>query len=185
MFSREVDTVFLCETCGTMHVRSNGHVEEIDYEFGTFTNRTIAGDRIYLPFWVLDIQFDISDISIQGGGLGNLFGILGDGQARSGKITMYVPAYEMDPQHFKEVAMYHTGNPPKYQPGKPEPGVPREKTSVTADLLPQMADFIFVTGIAEKPGVLQRLDYELNILRKRMIYLPFFKKGGGFQSGYD
>ncbi|HMK48366.1 MAG TPA: hypothetical protein VK436_17210, partial [Methanocella sp.] len=95
------------------------------------------------------------------------------------------PAYEMEPQHFKDVAMYQTSNPPKYKPGKPEPGVPREKTSVTADLLPQMADFIFVTGIAEKPGVLQRLDYELNILRKRMIYLPFFKKGGGFQSGYD
>ncbi|WP_424357690.1 hypothetical protein [Methanocella sp. MCL-LM] len=185
MFSRDVDNVFLCDNCGTMHVRSNGNVETIGYEFGAF-DLTVKGEgeRVYLPFWVADVQFDIHDISAQGGGLGSLFGLLGGGQARNGTIVMYLPAYDMDPQHFKEVSMYHTGNHPQYKPAKPEPGVRRQKCTLTADLLPQMADFIFVTGIAEKPGTLQRLDYTLNVTGKRLIYLPHYSQGERYKPGY-
>lgn len=185
MFSKDVDNVFLCDNCGTLHVRVGESVEVIGYEFGAYAQAQRAeGDRVYLPFWVLNVDFKIGDISIQGGGLGNLFGMLGGGQARSGSVAMYLPAYDMDPMHFKEVAMYQTEHAPKYAPSKPEPGVPRAKCTLTADLLHQMADFIFVTGIAEKPGVLQRLDYTLNITGKRLIYLPHYKQGDKFKPGY-
>lgn len=185
MFSKDVDKVFLCDNCGTMHVRSDGNVEIIGYEFGAFAIAAKSeGERAYLPFWVLDVQFDIHDIRAEGGGLGNLFGFLGGGQSKNGTIAMYMPAYDMDPQHFKEVSMYNTGNPPRYTPAKPEPGVKKLKCSLTADLLPQMADFIFVTGIAEKPGVLQRLDYTLNITGKRLIYLPHYTQGERYKPGY-
>lgn len=185
MFSKDVDNVFLCDNCGTLHVRDGGKVEVIGYEYGAFAHSEVQGDRIYLPFWVVDVQFDIHDIDIQGGGLGNLFGgLLGGGQQKTGSLTMYMPAYDMDPGHFKEVSMYHTGNPPRYTPSKPEPGVPRAKTTLTSDLLPQMADFIFVTGIAEKPGILQRLNYALNVTGKRLIYLPHYKKGERYEPGY-
>lgn len=182
MFSKDVDNVFLCDNCGTLHVRSNGNVETISYEFGKFATAGKGDEeRVYLPFWAVDVQFNIGDLSVQGGTLGNFFG---GGQARSGSITMYLPAYDMDPQHFKEVSMYHTGNPPKYAAAKPEPGVRRAKCAVTADLLPQVTDFIFVTGVAEKPGVLQRLDYTLNITGKRLIYLPHYAQGERYKPGY-
>ena len=182
MFSKDVDNVFLCDNCGTLHVREGNNVEVVHYDFGAFA-QSLGGDRVYLPFWVVDVDFHIGDINIQGGGLGNLFGLL-DGQAKSGTITMYMPAYDMDPMHFKEVAMYHTGNPPQYKPGKQEPGVKRAKCVLTVDLLPQMADFIFVTGVAEKPGVLQRLDFNLQIKGKRLIYLPHYVQGENFKPGY-
>ncbi|CAJ35627.1 hypothetical protein RCIX128 [Methanocella arvoryzae MRE50] len=187
MFSKpqDVDNVFLCDNCGTMHVRSNGNVETIGYEFGAFdVDKKSEGERVYLPFWVLNAQFDIHNLSAQGGGLGNLFGLLGGGQDRQGTIVIYMPAYDMDPGHFKDVSMYHTGNPPQYRASKPEPGVRRLKCALTVELLPQMADFIFVTSVAEKPGTLQRLDYTLNITGKRFIYLPHYLQGERYKPGY-
>ena len=37
----------------------------------------------------------------------------------------------------------------------------------------ELADFIVVTMEAEKPGVLQRLDYSLIVNGTKMVYLPF------------
>jgi len=182
MFSKTMDTVFLCEQCGTMHVRDNGKTETINYEFGEFVSKP-GGDRIYLPFWAVDVSFNITNIEIKGGTLGNLFG---GGQQQNGRIMMFMPAYEIEPTRFKDVAMNQTHNPPKYKANtRPEPGVLRERCVLTSDLLPQMVDFIFVTSVAEKPGVLQRLDYTLSIAGKWIVYLPHYKKGDGkYEPGY-
>jgi hypothetical protein len=38
--------------------------------------------------------------------------------------------------------------------------------------------------VAEKPGVLQRLSYRLNVGSKKILYLPYYKKGEDYQPGY-
>ena len=179
IFSKQVDSVFLCDNCGTMHVRDTG-VETIDYVAGKFT-RPPDGERVYYPYWVLKVEFAIDDIQTEGGGLSSLFG---GGQSRQGTIVMYLPAFFAEATVFKETAMQMTGNPPKYEAGKLEPGAKRIPVFLTSDQLQHVAEFIFVTGVAEKPGVLQRLNYRLNISSKTLLYLPHYQKGENIQPGY-
>ena len=181
IFSKTVDSVFLCDSCGTLHVRDQG-VETVEYVAGKIT-RTPEGERVYLPAWILNVDFRIDDLQVEGGGLSNLFGLV-DGQARQGKIMMYVPAYAMEPMDFKEQAMRMTAAPPKYEAGKLEPGARREPVTLTSDQLEHIAEFLFVTGVAEKPGVLQRLSYKLDLKLKAMLYLPHYKKGEHLQPAY-
>jgi hypothetical protein len=181
IFYKYVDSVFLCENCGTMHVRDAG-IEAIDIRVGKFT-RPGEGDRVYFPYWVINVGFNIDDIQTEGGGLSNLFGLLG-GQSRQGTFVMYIPAYETEAMAFKETAMQMTASPPNYEAGKVEAGVKRHPVTLTSDQLQHIAEFLFVTGVAEKPGVLQRLSYRLNVSAKSLLYLPHYKKGDSYQPGY-
>jgi hypothetical protein len=181
IFSKQVDSVFLCDNCGTMHVRDSG-IETIEYLAGKFT-RQPDGERVYYPYWVLNVSFNIDDIQTEGGGLSNLFGLLG-GQTRQGTVVMYLPAFETEAMAFKETAMQMTGSPPRFEAGKLEPGAKRIPVTLTSDQLQHFAEFIFVTGVAEKPGVLQRLSYRLAVGSKSIVYLPYYKKGESVQPGY-
>lgn len=181
IFYKFVDSVFLCDNCGTMHVRDSG-IETVEVRTGKFT-RPAEGERVYFPYWVLDVSFDIDDIQTEGGGLSNLFGLLG-GQSRQGAFVMYVPAFTTEAMALKETAMQMTASPPGYEAGKVEPGVKRVPVTLTSDQLQHIAEFLFVTGVAEKPGVLQRLSYRLNIGAKRLLYLPYYKKDESLQPGY-
>lgn len=180
VFTKDVDAVVLCGNCGTMHAA--GTAEVLDYETGQFT-RPGDGERLYLPVWVAAVQYHINDISIQGGGVTNLFGIL-PAQSKDGTLMIYVPASVMEPMQFKDTALEMTGHPPKYAQSRLEPGVHRAPCTVTVDELQHLCEFIFVTGIAEKPGVLQRLDYGLIIGSKKLLYLPYYKKDESYQPGY-
>lgn len=182
LFAKEVDTVFICDSCGTVHVRDKGEPVVVECRAGQFT-RPGEGDRVYLPFWALGVEFDISDLQIEGGGLSNLFGLL-PAQSRNGVIIMYAPAYDAEPEAFKDEAMRMTSSPPKYEPGDFQPGAKRVPATLTYDLLGQIADFLFVTGVAEKPGVLQRLGYRLDIKSRSILYLPYYRKGESYQAGY-
>jgi hypothetical protein len=46
-----------------------------------------------------------------------------------------------------------------------------------------MADFIIVTHEAEKPGVLQQLNYSMTINELKLMYLPFYWDGKGYFTG--
>jgi hypothetical protein len=181
IFYKYVDSVFLCDNCGTMHVRDAG-IETVDIKAGKFT-RSAEGERVYFPYWVLNVDFNIDDIQTEGGGLSNLFGLLG-GQTRQGTVVMYLPAFETEAMVFKETAMQMTASPPGYEAGKIENGVKRHPVTLTSDQLQHFAEFLFVTGVAEKPGVLQRLSYRLNVGAKSLLYLPYYKKGENIQPGY-
>jgi hypothetical protein len=41
-----------------------------------------------------------------------------------------------------------------------------------------------VTIEAEKPGVMQQLDYDLKVTSRKMLYLPYYKKGNDLRPGY-
>lgn len=181
MFSKEIDSVLLCEKCSVMHVRDGG-TKIVQYDVGQFT-RQGEGERIYLPHWALDVSFEIQSVNIQGGSLGNLFGLLGN-QERRGNVRFFAPAYDIEPVKFKDIAVKMTSSPPAYSQGRLEPGVRRARATVDANQLEQVADFLFVTGIAEKSGVLQKLDYTLQVNSSKLVYLPYYKKDDRMQPGY-
>jgi hypothetical protein len=180
IFSKDKDEVFLCPTCGTLHAR-NGKVTIIEYETGAF--KPGDGEKLYLPFWKLGVDFTINNIQTQGGGFSKFAGFL-KGNQNAGHIDMLLPAYNADPTLYKTVAERMTFHPPAYTPGKLEPGVSREPCGVTVDMTDEMADFMFVTIEAEKSGVIQQLDYSLKVMSRKMLYLPYFKNGEDLKPGF-
>ncbi|MCD1296020.1 hypothetical protein CUJ83_13535 [Methanocella sp. CWC-04] len=179
--SRNIDNVFLCEACGTLN-SWDGNTETIEYEAGAFT-RGGEGTKVYLPFWKTGIRFFIRHSSVKGGFLSKLSGIL-KGDSPFGEIEMMIPAFDIDPGQYKKLAEKLTIEPPKYDAAKLEHNVERMPCEVTADRVKDMADFLFVTFEAEKPGVLQKLDYDLYIMSKKLVYLPYYKKEENFESGF-
>ena len=170
IYSKQKDTVFYCTNCSTMHIR-NGGVEVLDVEIGDF-NKTAPQDRIYVPFWRMYSTVVINNVRSEGGGFQKLAGWL-RGENNSGNLFVWVPASEMQIDRFKTMAMDLTLNPPPYSTRMDFGTVPRLSTVVTRSEAMEMADFIVVTIEAEKPGVLQNLDYKLTVHDAKLVYLPF------------
>jgi len=91
----------------------------------------------------------------------------------SGSLFIYLPATDMDPNALKYWSTTFTATPPRYATRLNFGGVRRLPASMTKDEATQMADFVVVTMEAEKPGVLQRLDYSLTVNDAKVVYLPF------------
>lgn len=181
IFTKDKDEVFLCPNCGTLHAR-NGTVTVIEYEVGAY-KPGVVGEKLYLPFWKLGVDFNISNEQVAGGTFSKFANFL-KGDRNSGHIDMLLPAYNADPYIYKDVAERMTFHPPAYTPGRFEPGVRREPCGVTVDMTDEMADFMFVSIQAEKAGVIQQLDYSLKVTSRKMIYLPYVGKDGDIKPGF-
>lgn len=180
IFSKEADEVILCPACGTLHAR-NGKVTVIEYEVGAY--KPADGEKLYLPFWKLGADFKILREQVDGGWLSKLAGFLGR-NSNSGHLDLMMPAYDADPYKYKDIAERLTFHPPAYTPGRFEPGVRREPCANTADMTDDMADFMFVTVEAEKPGAMQYFEYDLKVTSRKLVYLPYYRKNNNMEPGY-
>jgi len=170
IYSKQKDTVFYCTNCSTMHIR-NGGVEVLDFEIGEF-NRNATQDRVFVPFWRMYCTVVINNIRSEGGGFRRLASWFKD-EGNSGNIFIWVPASDMDIDRFKGLAMDFTLNPPPYSTRMDFGTVPRLPTVMKRSEAREMADFVVVTIEAEKPGVLQALDYTLTVHDAKLVYMPF------------
>ncbi len=176
IYSKERDRLFFCDKCNTMHVRDGG-VEKVDYEVGEF-NQSAQGERVYMPFWRMYCSFVIRSKSVEGGHVFRLANWL-KGGGDTGSLFIYVPATDMDPNSLKHWSTMFTENPPRYSTRLNFGGVRRLPASMTKEEAKHLADFVVVTMEAEKPGVLQRLDYSLTVNDAKVVYLPFVYAQGG------
>ncbi len=180
IYGKNVDIVFICPNCGTMHSR-DGRLTIIEYEAGAF--KPGEGEKVYMPFWKLGVDFDIRHQKVEGGNVSRLIGFL-RGDSSSGHVDMFLPAFRLEPMRYKEMAEKLTFGQPGYAPERPDPSVKREPCVVSVDMTDEMADFLFVTIEAEKPGALQQLDYGLKVTSRKLVYLPYYKKGNELVPGY-
>jgi hypothetical protein len=181
MYGKDDDMVFLCSNCGTLHAR-DGKVTVIEYEAGAYAKQT-DGDKVYLPFWKLGVDFHIKYQKVEGGAVSKFMGFL-KGDSNAGHIDTFLPAFEMEPVRYKELAGRLTLSQPKYTPDRLEPSVKREPCKVDMDMIDDMADFLFVTIEAERPGTMQQLDYDLKVTSRKLVYLPYYKKNNELVPGY-
>lgn len=176
IYSKVKDTVFFCDKCNTLHTR-NGGVQVLNIEIAD-SKPSIAGDKVYLPFWRVGTEFTINHMNVAGGTLNKLSQFF-RGSTNSGTLHVFVPANEMDVYTFKQMSVEMTFRPPQYSTRIDFATIPREPTKITQTEAEKMADFIFVTMQADQPGVLQQLDYTLKVLDAKMVYLPFVRSGTG------
>jgi len=175
--SKVKDRLFFCNQCGTMHVRDGG-VNRVDFEIAEFSPSAPQAERVYVPFWRMYCSFVIRSKSVEGGYMFRLSSWLrGDGD--SGSLFVYVPATDVDTAAFKHYSSMFTASPPRYATRLNFGAVRRLPASLTKEEAEEMADFVVVTMEAEKPGVLQRLDYSLKVDDSKVVYLPFVLTSSG------
>ncbi len=179
IYSKQRDRMFYCDKCNVMHIRDGG-VDKIDFEIAEFGSAP-QGESVYVPFWRLYCSFVIRSKSVEGGHVFRLVNWM-RGENGSGTLFIYVPAADFDPGTFKRLAIEYTMSSPKYNTRLNFGSVRRMPTSMSREEATELADFIVVTMEAEKPGVLQRLDYTLTVNGTKMVYLPFGIGPGGMTS---
>jgi hypothetical protein len=180
--SKQRDLLFLCQQCGTMHVRDGG-VSLVDYEIADFAKSAPIQGRTYIPFWRIYAHFTILNMSSSGGSMYKLANWIKGGQGDSGDVFIFVPAPDFDPTTFKSLATGFTANWPKYTTRLDFGGVPRLPAALPKEEAMKLAHFVIITMEADKPGVLQTLDYTLEAKDARIIYLPFNSTAGGLKPG--
>jgi hypothetical protein len=180
ILSKQKDQLFLCQQCGVMHVRDGG-VERMEYEVGEFARNAPSEGRTYVPFWRLYAHFTISHLDSKGGTAFKLSSWVKGARDNAGDIFVFVPAPDFDPPTFKRLATMMTAQWPKYAVRSGFGGVPRLPAAVTREEAVKLANFVVITLEAEKPGVLQELEYSLEVVDARIVYLPFSSTPQGLQ----
>jgi len=176
VYSKERDRLFFCDKCNTVHVRDGG-VEKVEYEIAEF-GKSAQGEKVYMPFWRMYSSFSINSRSVEGGHVFRLASWL-KGGGDSGSLFIYLPAAEMDANSMKYWSSTFTANPPRYATRLNFGGVRRLPAAMSREEAKELADFVVVTMEAEKPGVLQKLNYSLTINDAKVVYLPFVYSQGG------
>jgi hypothetical protein len=174
--SKVKDIVFFCENCKVLHIRGGG-TKVLDYEIADF-NRNVSAEKKYMPFWRVWCNFAINESRVSGGTFQKMAQFMRGG-GNSGSLFVFVPASEMDVVTFKQLAMDLTMSPPRYSTRLDFGGLQRLPTKITNGEAEKVSDFVFVTIQADKPGILQDLDYTLTCQDARMVYLPFVMTESG------
>ncbi|OPY31851.1 MAG: hypothetical protein A4E32_01455 [Methanomassiliicoccales archaeon PtaU1.Bin124] len=170
VINKFVDRVFWCDKCNTMHTR-NGGTKVLDIEIGNY-NPSIPGQVTYMPFWRVWANFAIHQSNSSGGTFHKLGKFL-RGDSNQGSLFIFVPAMELNIGTFKNMAINMTLEAPRYATRMDFANLPRSPVKMTKEESFQAADFVFVTMEADKPGILQQLDYTLDVQDARLVYLPF------------
>jgi predicted RNA-binding Zn-ribbon protein involved in translation (DUF1610 family) len=179
------DLVFYCSECGLLHTRNaENKTENVEYEISAFSmekENALAAkphERLYVPFWQVFAQVSILHEEVAGGIISKLASMVA-GAGQGGAVLVYVPAIELDAETFKYLATLLTANPPAYRKiAKFEENAERLPCTVTAGEAAELADFIVLSNEAEKPGVLQRINYEMKIQRQRIAFIAFHRVDG-------
>ncbi len=171
------DAVFVCAGCGAAHMRDDKGAHTLKYEVASPSAAMVAqGDPIYLPVWRLDTDVTILRERSEGGFFHKLFGA----NWKGGRTMIWVPAVEWDPNSFKYWAQTLTTKPPQYTPAQGFGARKRMGLALSYLEAQQLADFIVLTFEAEKPGVLQDIDYQVRVNDGTLVYLPFLQTASGF-----
>lgn len=171
IMSKQKDRFFHCDKCNVLHVRDGG-TRNVDYEIAEFGDGVPLDERVYVPFWRLYCSFVIRSKSVEGGYVFRLASWI-KGADDGGSLFIYVPAADFDPMTFKQLAVDFTMKSPNYRTRLNFGGVRRMPAMMSSEEATEMADFVVVTMEAEKPGVLQRLDYSLTVNGSKVVYIPF------------
>ena len=154
-----------------MHTR-NGGTQVLDVEIGTF-NPGIPGQVTYMLVLAGVGQLRHPSQRVVAGGTFHKIGQFIRGDTGQGSLFIFVPAMELNIGAFKEIALNLTLSPPRYSSRQDFANLPHAPVKMTKEESMQAADFVFVTIEADKPGVLQQLDYTLDVQDARLVYLPY------------
>jgi len=179
-FTKFKDTVVYCDECKTMHFRTEAGPIVTEYEIAEF-QKELPLKKVHMPFWRLFCNVSIFSEQVAGGWASRLVN-MASGGGRGGSMFIFVPAIELSPDIFKRMAQDLTTNPPQYRITE-RFGFERLPVTVDEEAARKLADFLILTFEAEKPGVMQNIQYQVDVQHTKLVYLPFYHDGASWQPG--
>ncbi|MEM1514385.1 MAG: hypothetical protein QXW78_05255 [Candidatus Thermoplasmatota archaeon] len=174
-FSKKTDIAFICENCGTLHIRED-EIKIFNYEFWKFS-KNMEGEKYYMPFWKMDVVVDIHESKVVGiMKIANLF------RDKSGITSVYVPGVDFSPEEFRQWSNLLTFNQFKPEIEK-STKIERIPLAIGEKEAEKLTDFLILSYEAEKPGVLQYIDYEMKINEKKIVYVPVYLSNNRYVIG--
>lgn len=171
------DRVFLCQ-CGVLHTRDDLGTRELHHIIASPKSPTAPpGSIVFVPFWRLDSQVTIHHQRSEGGWLHKIFGK----DWRGGRMCIFVPAMDWDPNTYKQMASTLTKSPPPIHPATSFGPYERWPVTIEEGEAAALADFMILTFEAEKPGVLQEISFDVRVLGSSLIYFPFDRSRGALK----
>ncbi|MBC7081773.1 MAG: hypothetical protein H5T44_05995 [Thermoplasmatales archaeon] len=165
-FSKTTDMAFICENCGTLHIRED-EIKIFDYEFWKFS-KNMEGEKFYMPFWKINVTINVKESKVVG--LMKIANLL---KGDTGKMDIYIPAIDCTPDDFRKWSNLLTFDKLNFEIEKTTK-IPRIPLAIGEKEAEKLADFLVLTYEAEKPGVLQYIDYEMKINEKKIVYVPAY-----------
>ena len=183
LYSKQSDVLFFCERCETIHTRESGTPKILDFEIGAFTQQYPGGIPYYMPFWRLYSYVRILSEQVHHSIVSRLQSAFSNEQ-KEGAIFIYVPAIDMDTETFKHWCTVMTFNPPRYTTTLKFNNITRLPCTLMEKEAEKLADFVILTHEAEKPGILQYINYDVEIKNSKLIYLPFYMVNNQWAPGF-
>lgn len=179
IFSKKEDIVFICENCGNEMIFDNGKLNDTEFKIAKF-QKEYQGDKVYLPFWVIDSNINILSETNLGGGIMKIF--KGD-DYMTGRWKIFVCAADFPPAEAKRWNQTFTMHPPEFNEERGFGGINRFPVSIGAEDADKNAEFLFLAHELEKAGTLQDIQYDFKILGREIVYIPYFYYQGQYYVG--
>ncbi len=175
------DMLLDCSHCGKVLQFADGDVVPVEYLIAAPVQQYPNAELLYVPFWVIRGELDVSREEISGGGIRRF--ISGQKQMR-GVRDFYVCAADMPEKDSRVWNMDLTLTQPEFpdcrehfQDGK------KVVTVMDRDTAAENAEFLFIRYETEIPGTLQKLEYTFHVQGCRILYIPVWKTSTAYTLG--
>ncbi|HJJ29397.1 MAG TPA: hypothetical protein O0W87_00140 [Methanocorpusculum sp.] len=177
--SKERDMMLTCSHCGRISLYANGKVGDVAYSIAA-PDKEHPGELIYVPFWVVNADLNVTKESISGGKISRF---IGDKKQMRGTRDFYVCAAVI-PEEFSRVwNMDLTLDQPKLNLISGFRGGKRAVMKMEKGIAGENAEFLFLRYETEIPGTLQKLEYDFKINSTKVLYLPAYKNNDKYLLG--
>ena len=167
------DYVVYCFNCGNGYEIVEGKLVPIEVNFAHPAIQG-QGDVVYKPFWLMNINVNITSRDASGSFVSNIFG---GSHKMQGDVLFYVPAFWMTIDSVKNIGSTFTLKNPAASPQK-------YNTKMTGftfskEDAKKIAEFIFLSIEAEKSDTVRNIEYELNVNSIQVLGVPFYQQPNG------
>jgi hypothetical protein len=163
--------VIVCKNCHNANEILKGEVYPVNVTYA-LSPRGSADEQVYIPFWVLSTEIEISNIRIIGGKIKRF--VKGE-HSFDGKHQIWIPAGDLPEKVAENLGYRYSQNYPEYSEGK-TPLIKDVAVSCDHNDAMQIAEYIFLKHEVKRSGTLQSIDYSITYSGYELVYLPFEKK---------
>jgi len=168
------DNIVYCSSCGSGFEIINGELNPIEINFAA---PALPGkeEMIYKPFWLIKSHISILERKSSGEFFKNLFG--GTGEASSGDIIFYIPAFYCPLDKMKNLSTQFTIRNPVASPQKYN--VKLFGFAYGREDAKKLSEFILISLEAEKKDTMKSFKYDMKFNSMEILGIPFYKLGNG------
>jgi hypothetical protein len=167
------DNVVYCSNCGNGYEIADDKLVPMEINFAHPAIQG-QGEVVYKPFWLMNINVNITSRDAAGGFVSNLFG---GSSKMSGDVLFYVPAFWMTIDSVKNIGGAFTMKNPVASPQKYN--VKMTGFTFSKEDAKKIAEFIFLSIEAEKSDTVRNIEYQMNVNSIQVLGVPFYQQPNG------